>query len=108
MAGRCEPLNRKEKKSVRRQISGKEQPDQTHLGIVVAIARQNRRATLGIAPIYAALVLFAIATAVGSNDLLIKLLELAVSLMFVVVAIQLVVLYRRGGRFIDRYSVETE
>ncbi|BDZ49714.1 hypothetical protein GCM10025867_19550 [Frondihabitans sucicola] len=98
------PLNRQEKKGVRRQISGKVAPDTEHLFVVVAIANQNRRATLGIAPIYSAAVLLAIATAVGSNELIIKLLELAVSLSFVVVAVQFVVLYRKAGRFMDQHG----
>jgi hypothetical protein len=98
------PLSRREKKSVRRQISGKADPDRDHLPVVVAIANQNRRATLGIAPIFSALILLAVATAVGSNNLYIKLLELAVSLLFVVVAVQLVVLYRKAGRFIDQHG----
>jgi hypothetical protein len=101
------PLNRTEKKSIRRQISGKDQPDREHLGVVVAVARQNRRATLGITPIYAAMVLLAIGTAIGSDDIFVKFLELVVSLMIVAVAVQLVILYRRCGRFIEQHSVET-
>ncbi|RPE78093.1 MULTISPECIES: hypothetical protein [unclassified Frondihabitans] len=98
------PLNRQEKKSVRKQINGKVEPDTEHLPVVAAIANQNRRATLGIPPIYAAAVLLAIATAVGSNELFIKLLELGVSVLFVVVAVQLVVFYRKAGHFIDRHG----
>lgn len=98
------PLNRKEKKSVRRQIVRKAELDRRRLPIILAIAKQNRMATLGIAPIYAALVLFAIATAIGSNILVIKVLELAVSLLFVLVAVQLTVFYRKAGAFIESNS----
>jgi hypothetical protein len=101
------PLNRLEKKSVRRQIAGKDPIDERRLPIILAVARQNRRATLGITPIYSALVLFAIATAVGSNELFIKLLELAVAILFVFVALQLVVAYRKAGTFIDSNSSPT-
>lgn len=98
------PLNRREKKSVRRQISGKTEVDREHLKVVVAIANQNRRATLGIAPVYLAVVLIAIGQAIGSDQLSVKFLELAASLLFVVTAIQLTVLYRRAGRFVDTHS----
>lgn len=98
------PLNRQEKKSVRKQISGKVEPDEEHLPVVVAVASQSRRATLGVAPLYAAVVLLAVASAVGSNELFIKLIELAVSILFVVVAVQLVVLYRKAGRFIAQHG----
>ena len=98
------PLTRREKKSVRRQISGKEPVERDHLPVIVAIANQNRRATLGIAPLYFGMTLFAIATAVASNFFFIKLLELVASLLFVIAAVQLTVLYRRAGRFTDQYS----
>ena len=98
------PLNRQEKKSVRRQISGKDQIDPEHVRVVVAIAHQNRRATLGVAPIYGAMVLIAVGEAAGSDEVYIKLLELAASLLFVLGAVTLVVQYRRAGRFIDRHT----
>lgn len=94
------PLNLAEKKSVRRQISGKESIDTEHLPVIVAIATQNRRATIGIAPIYAAIVLFATATAIGTNVVSLKITELAASLLIVVAATQLFVLYRTTGRFV--------
>ena len=97
------PLTRAEKKRARRQIAGKEDPD-LRLPIVVAIARQDRRATLGVAPIYAALVLFAISTAVGTDVFLIKLIDVAVVVLFLFVAIQLAIAYRRAGRFIAVYG----
>lgn len=98
------PLNRSEKKSVRHQISGKNMVDREHLTVVVAIAKQSRRATLGVAPLYVASMLFAVAIAIGSNFLLLKLLELAVALLFVIAVVQVAVFYRRAGRFIDQYS----
>jgi len=98
------PLNRREKKNVRRQLSGKIAPDTEHLPVVVAIANQSRRATLGVAPICAAAVLLAVSTAVGSNVTFLKLTELAVCLLFVIVAVQLVVLYRRTGLFIAQHG----
>jgi hypothetical protein len=101
------PLNRKEKKSVRRQIAGRTEIDRRRLPTILAIAKQNRMATLGVAPIWSALVLFAIATAIASNDLVIKLLELVAALLFVVVAVQLTFVYRKAGRFIESNSKST-
>lgn len=98
------PLDRKEKESVRHQIAGKTELDRRRLPIILAIAKQNRMATLGIAPMYSALVLIAIATAIGSNNVVVKLLELAVALLFVVVAVQQTVLYRKAGSFIESNS----
>lgn len=95
------PLDRGERRSVRRQIAGTEQPDQEHLDVVLAAARQGRRATLGVAPLHAALVLLAVGTAIGSDALVITMLEMVVSLLFVVAAVQLTVQYQRAGRFID-------
>ena len=98
------PLNRQERKSVRRQITGKETPNQDRLFVLVAAAKQSRRAVLGAAPIYAALLLFAVSTAIGANVLFLTILELGVSVLFVVAAIQMAILYRRMGTFIDRFQ----
>jgi hypothetical protein len=101
------PLNRAEKKAVRKQIKGKAELDHAHLATIVAVASQTRRATLGLVPIYSALVLFAVATAIGSDVLFVKLLELVVSLLFVAVAAQLTVSYRQAGRFVDTNRGQT-
>lgn len=98
------PLDRREKKSVRRQITGKEAPSHDRLFVLVAAAKQSRRAVLGVAPIYGALLLLAVSTAIGANALFLKVLELGVSVLFVVAAAQMVILYRRMGTFIDRYQ----
>lgn len=100
------PLNRQEKKAVRRQIAAKERPDD-HILVVVAIARQNRRATLGVAPTYAAIMFFAISSAISTNLLAIKLLELAAVTLLLVVAVQLSIGYKRAGAFIKRYGAHT-
>lgn len=101
------PLNRAEKKAVRKQIKGKAELDHAHLVTILAVASQNRRATLGMVPIYSALVLFAVATAIGSNRPFVKLLELVASLLLVATAAQLIVFYRRAGRFINTHRGHT-
>lgn len=101
------PLNKHERRSMRRQITGKDAPNHEHLLILIAAAQQSRRAVLGVAPIYAALLLFAVSTAIGANVLFLTILELGVSVLFVVAAIQMVILYRRMGTFIDRFQGST-
>ncbi|ROP60568.1 hypothetical protein [Curtobacterium sp. PhB115] len=95
------PLSRAEQRSVRRQIAGREPIDDEHADIVAAVAVQNRRATLGILPIFGAAMLFAASTAVSTDSLAIKLLELVASLAFVVGLVQLAFQYRRAGRFLS-------
>lgn len=99
------PLSRAEQRSVRRQIAGKEPLDDEHAAIVVAVAAQNRRATLGVLPIYGAAMLFAASTAVSTDSLPIKLLELVASLAFVVGLVQLAFQYRRAGRFLSERTL---
>lgn len=99
------PLTREEKRTARRQIAGKEQSDE-HLPTVVGIAKQDRRAALGVAPIYGAMALFAVATAISTDLLVIKLAEIAVVALFVVVGLQLIVVYHRAGRFVNANSTQ--
>lgn len=99
------PLSRAEQRSVRRQIAGKEPLDDEHATIVAAVAAQNRRATLGVLPIYGAAMLFAASTAVSTDSLPIKLLELVASLAFVVGLVQLAFQYRRAGRFLSERTL---
>ena len=63
-------------------------------------------ATLGLAPIYAAMVLIVVATAISATNALIVGIEAVALVGFVVAAVQLAVLYRRAGRFIAKYSAE--
>lgn len=99
------PLSRAEQRSVRRQIAGKEPIDDEHADIVAAVAAQNRRATLGILPIFGAVMLFAASTAVSTDSLPIKLIELVASFAVVLGLVQLAVQYRRAGRFLSERPV---
>jgi len=101
------PLSRQERKSVRRQITGKDAPNHDRLFVLVAAAKQSRRAVLGVAPLYAALLLITVSTAIGANALFLTILELGVSVLFVVAAMQMVIYYRRMGTFIDRFQGST-
>ncbi|WP_155865137.1 hypothetical protein [Gryllotalpicola ginsengisoli] len=96
------PLSMKEKRAVRKQINGKAPVDQQHLDIILASAEQTRRAVLGIAPLYAAVVLFVVSEAIVTDAVLERLLALFASVMFAIAAVQLVVAYRRAGRFIEQ------
>ncbi|MDT0233536.1 hypothetical protein [Curtobacterium sp. BRB10] len=99
------PLSRAEQRSVRRQIAGKEPIDDEHADIVFAVAVQNRRATLGILPVVGAVMLFAASTAVSTDSLPIKLVELVASLVAVLGLVQLLVQYRRAGRFLSEHAL---
>lgn len=94
------PLSRREQRSVQRQIAGSEPLDEAHRDVVVAIAEQNQRATLGGVPIYAAVALFAASTAVSTDTWSIRLLESVVVVGLIAVFGWLAVLYRRTGRFL--------
>jgi hypothetical protein len=100
------PLDRQERKSLRRQITGKEDPPEERLPVLVAAAIQSRRAVLGSVPIYSALLLIAISSAIGANLLFLKVVELGVSILFVASAAQLAVLYRRMGKFVDHHRTD--
>ncbi|MCS0644739.1 hypothetical protein [Curtobacterium flaccumfaciens] len=99
------PLSRAEQRSVRRQIAGQEPIDDEHADIVFAVAVQNRRATLGILPIFGAVMLFAASTAVSTDSLPIKLIELVASFTVVLGLVQLALQYRRAGRFLSERPV---
>jgi F0F1-type ATP synthase membrane subunit c/vacuolar-type H+-ATPase subunit K len=97
------PLNRSEKKSVRRQLAGKIPADEARLPVLVAIARQNQRVTEGIVPMLTAVVLINLAQSITGPDYF-KYFSLVIGVLFVVTGVQLTVGYRRGAGFIQRYS----
>ena len=98
------PLNRAEFASVRRQIAGKADADQDHLDTVIAIARQDRKVTWGIVPLFTAVAFFIIAGMPLSSNLLHSLLQ-GVSLVGILaIAVSLRMAYRRAGRFLDTHS----
>lgn len=94
------PLSPEERRSVRRQIAGRERLDEEHAALVVAIAAQGRRSTLGMVPIYSAMMLFAAATAVSTDVLVLRLMEVVASTGIAVSFVLLAVQYRRSGRFL--------
>jgi hypothetical protein len=98
------PLNMQEKKSVRKQLAGKESVDEMHLSTILAIARQNQRVTQGLVPLYGAIVLLDLATAFSTPYPLLQYLNVAVALMFIAVGAFLAVIYRRTDAFIDQHS----
>jgi hypothetical protein len=98
------PLTRAQRRQAQRVIAGKAplRPDRTEY--LLALAGQNRRTTEGIVPLYGAILLF------NSFTLLIDpapyqvAISSVVVVLFAVAAVQLVLVYRRSGRFIDRIS----
>ena len=101
------PLNLREKKSVRRQLAGKDPADEEHLPVLLAIAQQNQRVTQGIAPIYAALLLFNVAQSFTAPSWFIYF-TLVIAVLFIVAGAQLAVAYRRTNAFIRAHTAPTQ
>lgn len=95
------PLKRSERKSVMKQIRGRRPLDPEHADTIIAAARQLRRASLGIAPLYAGLSLMILGFVV-STTVLVSLILCVISLaLFVAAGIQLLVYYRQMGAFLS-------
>jgi hypothetical protein len=98
------PLNRREKKSAQKQINGKKPLEEEKLPVLIAIARQGRKVSVGLVPIYGGIALFALALALLSDSLYVRILEAISVACFLFVFGVLAVAYRRSGRFLARYA----
>ena len=98
------PLNRAEFASVRRQIAGKADADQDHLDTVIAIARQDRKVTWGIVPLFTGVAFFIIANMIVASNVLHTLLHSVSLVGILVIAVALRMAYRRAGRFLDTHT----
>jgi MFS family permease len=95
------PLSMAQKKSVRRQLLGKEPVDYGHLDVILAIAKQSQGGTQASVPLLGAVVLFAVSSAVSTNVFLYQVILTGSLLLFVAVGLQLAVAYRKTARFIQ-------
>jgi MFS family permease len=98
------PLSMAQKKSVRRQLLGKEPVDSDHLDVILAIARQGQRAIQAVVPLLGAVALFAVSSVVSTTVLLYQLVLAGSLLLWVGVGVQLALAYRKTARFIDVHS----
>ena len=96
-------LSRSEKRSVRRQLAGREPVGENRLPILLAIARQNQRITEGSVPLFVAYGLLYVIIEIreaDSTEPYGRLFSLALAVLFVTCAAYLAVTYIRTARFI--------
>lgn len=98
------PLKRDERKAVMKQVRGRRPLDPAHAATIIAAARQLRRASLGIAPLYAGLVLMAIGVAITTTVPVTLILCGIAMVLFIVAGIQLLVYYRQMGVFLEEHT----
>lgn len=98
------PLSRSERKSVLKQIRGKLPLDREHEETIIAAARQLRRGTLGIAPIYAGAVLIILGVMFTSTLTVTLILDVIALACFVFAGIQILIYYRQMGAFLEAHS----
>jgi hypothetical protein len=99
------PLNLRERKWVIKQIrSTTPISNELKQSVVLAVAAQNRRATLGALPLFTCVTLMALGLALSSPWALVVWLELVVMLAFVLVFVLLARDYRRAGLYIDTFG----
>jgi hypothetical protein len=99
------PLNLRERKWVITQIrSAAPVDDERKRLVVLAVAAQNRRATLGVVPLYCGMTLLAVSVGLSSRWEAIVWIELAVVLSFLVVFLFLARDYRRAGVYLDTFG----
>lgn len=101
------PLNAIEAKGVRRQFAGKAPVDGEHLPTIIAIARQQRRAAWGIAPLLVAIAFWVVGLLIGQigDFSWLSTAGLVVTAVgYVIGVIQMVVAYHNTGRFIEKYA----
>ena len=100
-------LSRTEKRSVRRQLAGREPVDETRLPIVLAIGRQSQRLTEGSLPHFLAYGLLYVTTEIGLVDSSAPyrpFFSIALALLFVACAAYMAVTYLKTARFIQAHS----
>jgi hypothetical protein len=94
------PLSMAQKKSVRRQLLGKEPVDYDHLDVILALAKQGQGGTQAVVPLLDAVVLFVVSSAVSTDVFLYQVMLAGFLLLFGAVGVQLAVAYRKTARFI--------
>ena len=98
------PLNRRERKLFLKQIRLKRPVDEEHLPVLVAGANQARRATIGVAPLYAGIVLMIAGLSFFAGSVLTTWLCVGLLVLYGVVAVIMVIQYRQAGRFLTKYQ----
>ena len=99
------PLSMRERKWVLKQIrSGTPVDDDRKKTVVLAVASQNRRATLGVLPLYFCMTLLALGIGLSTPWAAIAWLELVAVLAFIGVFALLARDYRRAGVYLEKFG----
>jgi hypothetical protein len=99
------PLTMRDRRWVLRQIrTAAPVDDETKRSVVLAVAAQNRRSTLGVAPLHASLVLIALSAGLRAESMVIVWLEAVVVVGFLLAYILLARGYRLAGRYLKNFG----
>ena len=96
------PLTVPERRWAKRVVAGKELLDATKLPVLLALAAQDRRTSLGLVPLMVSIALLVTSSALVVGDPMLIVLQLVVVVVLVAALVQLALVYRRAGRFLDR------
>ena len=101
-----DPLSRREKRSVRRQLVGKAPVDVHHLPIILSIAQQNQRMTEGAVPIQVAWILIYASIELGADSSAAyqPYFGIAIGIILVFSSVYLGISYLRTARFIKVHT----
>lgn len=94
------PLAAAERKSVMKQIRGKHDLDLVHRDVVIAAARQMRRGTEGVLPLWAGLALMSLGQLIRSHLWIVTALAVVALALFAIAGIAGAWDYRRFGTFL--------
>jgi hypothetical protein len=98
-------LNWRERKWVSEQIrTATPVDDEVKKSVVLAIAAQNRRATLGLAPLWAGFALIMVGAGVAAQWVTIAWLQLGVVIALIVLSGFVARDYRRAGAYLDTFG----
>ena len=103
-----DPLNRQEKRRVRRQLAGKAPVDVHHLPIILSIAQQSQRMSEGAVPIQVAWILIFVAIEMGADPSAAyqPYFSIPIGIMLVFSSVYLAVSYLRTARFIKIHTAQ--
>jgi hypothetical protein len=99
------PLTMRDRKWVMKSIrSAAPVDDDVKRSVVLAVAAQNRRSTLGQAPLFTSLVLLAVSAGIRTSSTAIAWLEMVVVIAFLLAYFLLIRDYILAGRYLDKFG----
>lgn len=98
------PLTRRQRRLAQRAIAGKVSLEADRTPYLLALASQNRRTTEGMTPLYGGILLLESASVLLNQRPFLLALAGIVVILFIVAAVQLMLVYRRSGRFLAQHE----